>query len=334
MGLKGALLSIGLCFFSLSSFGDDPKSSPPQIILNDIFFQPTLRVIEGGQGGFDPLQWSLGAKTNFASWVDVQADIGASQLLYLPYWSQNQYTDPVALLDFVGTLHTVFGDVYAGETLVPWGLEGQMKEDQLWLPRDLLYENGAFPLRDLGVGLKTELNGFYMNVMVHNGEGGAIGNEDNRMFMTAQWGLMSGNNFNMGFSFTAGRVAPPLVANEIHLRGGNAFLAFNLSFLNIQAEGSYLQSISNPQTVDTFAFHTDAEIPLSDHVNLIGRYEQYNPNTRVTSNIETRVYGGGEIHSKNNVSRVFLLGVLNNDTQIPNPGNEIRLMWRITPNFD
>jgi hypothetical protein len=313
------------------SSSDDNKISLSQAVLNDVFFQPTIRAIEDGKGGIDPLQWAIGAKTNFASWVDVVGSIGASQLLYRPFWTQSQTTGPVVLVDFVGTLHTLLGDVYAGQTLVPWGLQGQTKESQLWLPRDLFYENGAFPLRDVGVGLRSELNGVYMNVMAHNGEGADLGDQDNRMFLTAQWGLLGSANTNLGLSLTAGRVAQPLVPNELHVRGGNVFFGFNVFGLGLQLEGSYIQYISDPQTVDTFAYHADLEHPITSNINFIGRFEQYNPNTRVTSNILGRAYVGGEYHSKNNSSRLFLFAINNSETQNPYPSNEIRLTWRISP---
>jgi hypothetical protein len=321
-----------LILWGTFAFAQDAKViTAPQIVFDDIFLQPTLRAIEGGRGGIDPLQWILGAKTTFASWVEVKASLGATQLLYRPYWSSTQNIGPVGIIDLVGTLHTLLGDVYAGQTLVPWGLQGQTKEAQLWLPRDLFYENGAFPLRDVGVGLHTELEGVYMNVMAHNGEGGDLGDQDNRMFLTGQWGVLAGANSNMGISLTAGRVAQPLVSNEIHVRGGNVFFGFNISGLGVQAEGSYLQSISDPQTVDTFAWHGDLEIPISNHINFIGRYEQYNPNTRTTSNVLGRNYLGGEYHSKDNSSRLFLFAVQNTQTQNSFPNNEIRLMWRFAP---
>jgi hypothetical protein len=323
---------ICLLLFGGNAFAaEETKIAIPQIILDDIYFQPTVRAIEDGRGGIAPLDWILGAKTTFASWVDVKASLGATQLLYRPSWSQAQSIGPIGIIDLVGTLHTLIGDVYAGQTLVPWGLQGQTKESQLWLPRDLFYENGAFPLRDLGVGIRTELEGVYMNIMAHNGEGGDLGDQDNRMFLTGQWGVLAGANSNMGISLTAGRIAQPLVVNEIHMRGGNVFFGFNISGLGVQVEGSYLQSISNPQTVDTFAWHGDLEIPFTSHINFIGRYEQYNPNTRTTSNVLGRNYVGGEFHSKDNSSRLFLFGIQNTETQNSFPSNEIRLSWRFSP---
>ena len=312
---------------------EDNKFSIPQIILNDFYFQPQIRAIEGGQGGIDPLAWLLGAKTNFASWVDFQVSVGAKSLLYLPTWAPVpvQSMGPIAVIDAVATLHTLIGDVYAGQTLVPWGLEGRVKESQLWLPRDLFFENGAFPLRDVGVGIKTELNGFYMNLMAHNGEGADSGDVDNRMFLTAQWGFLGPANSTFGISATAGRVASPLVVNEEHIRGGNTFFGFNIFGLGLQAEASYLQYISTPQEVETFAWHTDVEHPITEHINFIGRYEQYNPNTTVTSNIQTRAYAGGEYHSKDNSSRLFLFAVQNVQSFTNTPVGQIQLAWRLSP---
>ncbi len=337
IGIWGMLKFPYICFFCLLllsatvSAQEDNKLNVPQITLSDFYFQPEIRAIEGGKGGMDPLSWTLTAKTNFASWVDLQVSVGATPLLYRPTWAPSQSLGPVAVIDALATLHSLIGDIYAGQSLVPWGLEGQTKESQLWLPRDLLFENGAFPLRDVGVGIKTEINGFYMNLMAHNGEGGDSGDQDNRMFVTSQWGFYGPANSTFGISATAGRVSVPLVVNEEHVRGGNLFFGFNIFGLGLQTEGSYLQYISAPQTVDTFAWHIDLEHPITDHINFIGRYEQYNPNTRVTSNIQTRAYAGGEYHSKDNSSRLFLFAVQNALSQSSVPGNQIQLAWRLSP---
>jgi hypothetical protein len=338
------LFSLGLLYSTLilgaaEALAEDPKNASvqiplPQIILNDIFFQAQVHEAEEEIGGADPLLWTIGAKTNFASWADVQASVGAPQLLYRPSWNPLPNNQSVAIVDLVATLHSILGDFYAGQALVPWGLEGQSKESNLWLPRSLLYENGAFPLRDVGVGLHSEADGFYMNVMAHNGEGGDTGNLDNRMFLTAQWGLIGPNNTNFGVSATAGRVAPPLVTTEEHVRGGNVFLTFSVFGLGFQGEGSYIQYISTPQTVDTFAWHGDVQCPINTNINLIGRYEQFNPNTRVSSSIQGRGYAGGEYHSKNNSSRLFLFFVKNTQSLSDIPDDQVQLAWRLTPPFE
>jgi hypothetical protein len=314
--------------------GEEPKILGSQIFLNDILFQPQARISEPSKGGVDPLLWLVGVKTQFVSWVDVRGSIGSSSLLGRPSWSP-QPTESVSLIEMKGTLHSFIGDIYAGQTLVPWGLEGQTLESQLWLPRSLLYENGVFPLRDIGAGFKTESDGFYMNIMVHNGEGGGLSNnQDNRMFFTGQWGYMGPVHTNFGVSATAGHIGLPYAQTSTKVRGGNMFFGFNIFGLGLQLEGSYVQTITDAATSDNFSVHSDIEHPISNHFNFIGRWEEQNPNTRATSNVQSRVYGGLEFHSVDNFSRLFLFAVKNyeNITEIPN--DEIRLIWRIAPVLD
>jgi hypothetical protein len=309
---------------------EPPSSLSQQVELDDMFLQSQARFQEPSRGGMDPLLWRVGFTSRFVPWAHIKASVGASQLLYRPTWSQ-QPTESVSPTDVTGTLHTLFGDVYAGQFRVPWGLQS-VDESELWLPRTLLYEKGYFPLRDAGVGFHVDLDGFYMDLAAHNGEGGGLtSNPDNRVFATGQWGVKGPANSNLGLSATAGRYIANGSFSETRMRGANAFFGFNIFGLGLQLEGSIFQTFSQTENTDAVIWHGDIEHPLSENVNLIGRYEQYNPNTKVVTNILGRGYLGGEYHSKDGVSRLFLFLVKNNESLQENPNDTILLTWRLAP---
>src|SRR5258708_2752866 len=147
------LLTLG----SIAAFGEGENSASSQsapVYINRLYLQPQARLNEPSQGAWGPIFWAAGLKTRFSNWMDVQAVFGSSNLLYRPSWTPAS-TETVSLIEGVGTVHAVFGDLYAGQFLVPWGLEGTTEEEELFFPRSLLYERGQFPLRDIGAGFKT-----------------------------------------------------------------------------------------------------------------------------------------------------------------------------------
>ncbi|MDZ4678347.1 MAG: hypothetical protein SGI74_12660 [Oligoflexia bacterium] len=301
-----------------------------KVEFDDMFFQSQVHVQEPSLGGIDPLLWRVGFTSRFVQWAHIKASVGASQLLYRPYWAAPN-AESVSMTDVTGTIHTYFGDIYAGQFRIPWGLQSQ-DETELWLPRTLLYERGFFPLRDTGVGFHVDLDGHYMDLAVHNGEGANLtSNQDNRVFVTGQWGLKGPAHSNLGLSATSGRFIAIGTPYETRIRGLNAFFGFNIFGLGLQLEGSIFQTFSQIENTDSLIWHADLEHPIFENINLIGRYEQLNPNTKVVSNVMGRGYLGGEYHSKDNVSRLFLFFVKNNESIRENPNDMFLLIWRLAP---
>jgi hypothetical protein len=331
--MKPALILLAVVLFVTTSraLAQEPESPKPIVEVSDLFFQAQGRLIESAAGKIDLPQWRVGFKSKFAAWVDAEASVGSTQLLWRPTWSQ-QPTDSVSLVDLKGTLHSMVGDLYVGQFRVPWGIWGTMDEEELWLPRTLLFERGYFPLRDTGAGFYTILDGFYMNLVAHNGEGAGIADRDNRMFVTGQWGFKGPANLDVGLGATTGYLAAPNSTTSTQLRGANAYFGFNIFGLGFQVEGSLLQSATETVQTDTLAWHADVQHPITEKIGFIGRYEQLNPDTRQNnSNVLGRAYAGGEYHSKDGISRLFLYYVKNYESQNEVPNDEVRVIWRIAP---
>ncbi len=335
------LLLLGICS-QASAYSNSQSSTPSNMQLgettklksilsmNDIFLQSQFRTGEPSYGILDNPQWRLGLESRFAQWIDIEGSFGSNQFLYRPRWSFTP-TESVNLIDLKGTLHTLIGDIYVGQFRIPWGLWGSIDEEQLWLPRNLLFEKGYFLLRDVGVGFHTNFEGYYMNLAAHNGEGAGLSNYDNRMFVTGQWGYQGPANIDFGVGATAGRLGIPVATTETQIRGANAYFGFNIFGLGLQIEGSVIETHNETGNIDTVAWHADAQHPVSDRINLITRYEQLNPNSKTAANVLGRGYLGGEFHSRDNISRLFVYIIKNNESLIETPNDEFRIIWRITP---
>lgn len=301
-------------------------AAPPPVRWDDIYLLLMGRAAEGSQGGLSTPDWKLGASTKWDSRFSAELTIGASSLLFRPRWYSSSTRNLVDLLEAKGTYQTSILDVYGGEFLLPWGLEGQTTEQDLEFPRSLLYEQGLFPLRDSGVGVKASAEGFYFDLSAHSGAGSV--SNSNRIFVTGQWGYRTPHQSGLAISATSGRyMSTASAVTETVLRGGNIFLKFNVMQLLAQLEGSYFQNVTGTAETAELAWHGDLKWPISDHVTLLGRYEQYNPNTRVNLNIIGRGYLGAEWFISNRTSRVLFYLIKNNESQQEYPNDEVRVSW-------
>ena len=168
--MKVYLLSFAIFCASLSYAGESSVSAE----MNDIYLQSTGKLTEPSRGGIEFPEWKLGGEAKFTQQLSLAASVGSSSLLYLPSWVTSSSGNGFALLDFKAILRNSAADIYAGQFLVPFGLEGLKEEKDLSFPRSLLYENSLIPLRDYGLGIYAQNDGFSFNIAAHSGRGGVF----------------------------------------------------------------------------------------------------------------------------------------------------------------
>lgn len=325
------MFQIFLIGFNVMASASEVKGvKAPSISINDLFLQPRLRIVEKSSGGFQAIDANVSMLTKIDAWFDAQVVLGSSSSLNQPAWVAPT-SESLTVLKAIGTYHSPFGDIYAGQFQVPWGLEGTISDKDLWFPRSLFYLNGVFPLYDLGAGYFIDWDKFNFYFAVHNGEGALNPDRDNRLFVTGQWRYNGPANMKAGISATAGRVSAPNVLTERRLRGANAFFGFHIFGLGLQLEGSFLQDLSQTLDKDVVAWHAALEHPVTDNINALLRYEELNPNSRVESDVLGRAFIGAEIHNKSSTSRLFVFLVKNTESQNEIKNDEIQVMWRLTP---
>src|ERR1017187_144191 len=69
--------------------------------IENVFLKAQGRVSEEVGTTVDPLQWQLGVKGRFSSYLDFHVSMGATSLLYLPYWVA-PVTKQVSMIDGFG----------------------------------------------------------------------------------------------------------------------------------------------------------------------------------------------------------------------------------------
>jgi hypothetical protein len=322
-------LSLAACEVAVASESSGFERS---VKIDETFLQVQGRVAEENISGVQSPGFKLGVKATPSTWLTINSSVGSSSYLYLPNWSQPQ-SSSVSVIDLKAQVYTDVADFYAGQFLVPWGLEGTRDESELWLPRSLFYEKGVFPLRDIGAGFRTDYDGYFMNLATHNGLGAGVTNNTARYFLTGQWGYHGRAQSSLGVSATIGHIAYPIVSQENKIRGVNLFYGFNIFGLGLQLEGSAIETRSDSLVTDSLTWHGDIQHPVSDHINLVSRFESYNPNLRVSSPVLNRIYLGCECHSLDGTSKLFIFAVKNLETIGENPNDEIQVAWRLSPKF-
>ncbi|MBK9294133.1 MAG: hypothetical protein IPM57_06760 [Oligoflexia bacterium] len=307
-------------FFSVVVNAQDIKTS--QIEFDKAYLQAAGSIKEVSQGGFYEPQFNVGVKGIFSKSLDMKLSVGTASLLSKPNWISSG-SEKISLVDAVATYRTNYIDFYAGQFLIPWGLEGTTSEADLFFQRTLLYENGYFILRDYGFGMRAQNSGFSFDLSAHSGEGGGSYNSDNKLFVTGQWSYQTPMQTSIGLSLTQGHY------DNTQLRGANLFFKFNFANIKLMIEASGFQSIFNSVQTDWLAWHGDIIYHASDEINLLARYEQYNPNFQEVQNVLGRGNLSLEWHNRDSSSRLFFSFLKNNESLNESPNDEYRITWRI-----
>lgn len=296
------------------------------IRLSHVFFEARGGPQENQTSRFQMLG-QLGVEGKFAPWLEMDISVGTQNMFFAPNWVTAP-SEQLLIHEFQGTFKTFMGDFYAGQFKVPFGF-GNISEDKLWFPRTLFYEQGLLPLFDQGMGFRVARPDVFMDLAVHTGEAG-LGTSDDRYFTTGQWGYRGGANSRMGVSLSTGNVLLGTTQTKHSL--ANVFFGFDIGGLGLQAQATRGR-LKTSTTESNFIFwNIDVQHPLSDSVNLIGRYEQYDPTLNNSSGtLLGRTYLGLEVHTQYRMARLFLYFVKNTERDQEVPNDEAFVAFRMAP---
>jgi hypothetical protein len=206
---------------------------------------------------------------------------------------------------------------------------------QLYLDRFVVY-------RDFGVSFYTEYNGFYTEIIGHNGEGSSD-NQDGKIWTTARWGWTNDRHLRVQFSAQTGRTSPASTAT-----GESGFSGFissepalwRLGALSLhyfpqrweivfQANAGQMEQSSNKgayqgEQLDVFHF-------FEKKWGLGLRYDRLDPNRELSGDAITNTSLAIAYQELGATSRFYLITTKRVEEGTDISSDELRFIWRITP---
>lgn len=307
----------------------------------DAYIRATYRSIEKTGDNFDlsdsifALSWQKDNK------LSTYFSIGNISARNVPIYYAETTGEELGFLSAYANYSGVYGRLRAGLIPLGFGHDGVVNLGERFYQRSKLFSERIVGLTDFGFSFFTENNGYYTEIIGHNGE--VHTRSDGRLWVTGNWGFNDERKLNVQMSLQTGSVRKEVSTGSSNAIGGvdndqnarwrnGAFFIHYYpqpwSFLLQIASGGVDQNTYNGDYL-THLFETSYRI--SRRITTGIRYEDFDPNRNIDDNRSTLASVLLMFTSDDLTSKVILLGtkVLEQDHQIPN--DELRLVWVVSP---
>lgn len=249
-------------------------------------------------------------------------------------------SEKVEMVEAYGQFDSPYGRFRFGRLPIDFGLEGAKSESELIFPRALLFENRVVGLRDLGIGYYVDYNGFFTEVVAHNGEGGR--DLDNQYWYTARWGY-DFNKFRLGLAGQTGRTTPASTLNSgdtlasvdptqnAKWRMGGVFFSWRPKRILFEGEGYIGDREQAADGIRQFASgHADFGYEWSDQFSSYLRYDEFDRDLGISGGDTRRVALAMVFTNKSRNSRLILMAA-HDFNESHHDDDQYRLIWSLSP---
>jgi hypothetical protein len=317
--------------------------------IDDLTVRTTINSLEDTGGDFSLYGSSLGARWVGNANYSAQVRLGSRELInYTNYYADATTTDStreeVGFYEAYGQYVGAYGTIRAGLIPLDFGRDGRAIEALRVFERSSLFREHAVGLRDMGVSFLTSHNGFFTQLIFHNGEVDL--ESDGETWVTGRWGYQNSKNFTVSVSGQTGRVKPTTTSGSSFTLAGvdsSASAHWRHGVLTFEGESRHWDwgvEFGGGEVEQRFASNgyfvalTEVMYRSSKSAELSFRWDHFDPNNRLPNDTESRLALGFNLKSDNGISKLILTGVkvLEEKSQIAN--DEVRVAWVLTPMID
>lgn len=351
MAIAAAFLGSALCGFHGTAFAAENEAQRKELIgtlsVSDLLIQPRFISGEDDVNRFDLdrsyffFSWKVNNQLSAHFGVGRQELINHNTRLTTNVTNSGDYKD-FAFFEAYAQLDSKYGTIRAGLIPLMFGWEGVHKESEWIFPRTLFYGGEDdnylmqnFGLRDQGVSYFISHKNFYVNTVIHNGENGK--DLDGKLWHTATIGWKDKSGLEGALSFANGKYKNGNIDPEIDFAYANAFFGFEFYDLFFLGEGSLGEQEKEFSTTPGeklkkkfWNWHIDASHPVfTKGLVLLGRYEQYDPDSTVTLDRIQRYILGFGISNELRNSNLYIWAIKNKEEGVDLNNNQIMVEWKV-----
>ena len=325
---------------------DQKKELIGTLSVSDILIQPRLISTEDDTNNFD-----LDRSYFFFSWqmdnqLSAHFGVGRQELVNHNTRLATNLSNSADFKDFAffeayAQLDSKFGTVRAGLIPLMFGWEGVYRESEWIFPRtlfyggeDATYASQNFGLRDQGVSYFVSYKDFYTQVAVHNGENGK--DLDGKLWHTGIVGWKNKSGLEGALSFSNGKYKNGNADPELDFSYANSFFGFKFYDLLLMAEGFFGEQKKEFETTPGeglekrfWSWHVDASHPLKKGLAILGRYEQYDPDTKASDDRLNRYILGLGFSNELRTSNFYIWAMKNREQGVELNNDQIMFVWKV-----
>ncbi len=311
--------------------------------ISDVLLRPSFTVTPTGvsQPGFTIGESSLAVQWKLDESYSGHIRLGSEDLVAPPaHYVAMVDSEKVEMVEAYAQFESQYGRFRFGKLPIDFGLEGAKSESELIFPRALLFEHRIVGLRDLGFGYDIDYNGYFTEIVVHNGEGG--NDLDNQYWYTARWGYDL-SKFRLGLAGQTGHTTPASTMNSgdtladvdpthnAKWRMGGLFFSWRPKRILFEGEGYLGERVQDADGGRRFATgHADFGYEYSDQFSSYLRYDALDPDLSVTANTTHRAALAIVFTNKSRNSRLILMAA-HDFNEGGHDDEQYRLIWSLSP---
>ncbi len=317
--------------------------------LDNIVLRPTYLSQEGQGGRFSLEDSQIGLSWRKDRHWSAHFDLGDTSYRNLPiYYGQNspmytgQNTAQFGLVDGYAEYDGVYGRVRAGLLPVDFGYEGTLDPAHRYFFYSQSIANRLVALDDEGVSFYTEHEGFFTELVLHNGSGDQ--SNSGNVWVTGNWGYAYMQNFKWEMSLQTGYIPGSATTNTqnvtvadfqpgvmARVRNGVMYVEYSPVYWDAIAEigGGELVQDSKTSRYD----YQLAQVTHNFTRNLSAgmRYDFYNPNMGMSGLGQTEMTALLMLKSDDGTSDLLFEGTKHFYETNQIHDDQLRVVWLLTP---
>lgn len=334
-----------LLAFLLSSISVNAIERAGQLSITEAMLWPTYFSSEGEGGQFQLYRSQFGIGWDLDGSLRTRFLIGSESQRQAPaYYNKNEASEDIAIIEAYADYQGLYGRVRMGLMPLPITYQNRIPDHELIFHDILVFENRLLARRDFGLSFYTGHNGYYTEIMAHNGEVAEDANDGN-VWATARWGWSDQRKWQLEYAMQVGRSkAEATSTNGLDIAGFdiNETAIWKFSQLSInwydRKTNVLLEGLYGDIEQDNFknrvsSYHLDVIHMLKPSLGLGLRYDQIDMNDKVEDDAKTAsslalIFGG-----ENSTSRFFITATQKREEGTEDTNDELRVSWRLRPYF-
>jgi hypothetical protein len=326
----------------------DSSEKVGHLTVEDVLLRPTYKSTEseGGQFGFGDSSF----KVRWEKGQNISATIAVGSVLQknVPeIYLAEAPADTLGFYEAYAEYKGVYGRVRAGLQPLEFGYYGSQPDMERIFPRPLLYQQRVIGLRDYGVGFYTTYNGYYTELIAHNGEVDQTA-QDGDIWVTARWGWTNDRNIRVQFSGQTGHTKPvstvagsgassttPLAGwdytRSALWRFGSLSAHWYPSNWEISAQVTAGERVQDEVTSGLISTQFEVINYMGDNWGAGLRHDGFDPNNKISGDKQTQLSGLIFVKSSDSTSLVSVVYSKNFEEVNEIPNDEVMVSWRLTP---
>lgn len=330
---------------AISPIAAQSQESAGTLSITEAMVRPTYfsKEKEGGEFLLGDSQFGIGWDLNEK--LRTRFLLGSLTQRQAPiFYQSTEASDELGFIEAYGEFEGLYGKLRMGLMPIPLGYENRVPDRNLIFPVSQLFSSRLLARRDYGLSFYTENNGYFTEIMAHNGEVDEP-NKDGNIWASSRWGWTDTRRWHVEFAMQVGRTeAESTSANgsniadfDVNRTATWKFSLLSLNYFkrkwNVVLEGLYGDIEQDNFKNRVYSYHMDVTYMWTSSFGLAARYDQLDLNDRVEGDAQDISSLSFIFGAENETSRFFVTLSKKNEQGLEIPNDELRLSWRIRPYF-